>query len=304
MILIRYIIYRNINNGDKIMGERSNIFVRIRAKENTDDKKYKHEVFFGLYYQWCYGERMISRLRAAIDFAHSDLCWRPCISMSKEKIEKFKQVLRTNFDMRDIIDTTDLVPDAIDDLKQGYGTVDADIFDQAENHGFIYLDITIDDPDEKSGENKPTVKYAFVGNEGKNFPVMDVVKFADLDIGDGERKWYKPAPYWDKPENARWGKRHKKDFLENVVPTCKKNIKAIQSDASVMTEKERRAFVKAGRTFVKKILISAENEIKAAEAKRKELLGEIFEKFHSYEKGWKDLLELVNQVYPERKKPM
>lgn len=286
------------------MGERSDIFVRIRAKEKTTDKRYKHEVFFGLYYQWCYGERMISRLRAAIDFAHSDLNWRPCISMSKERIEKFKQVLRTNFDMRDIIDTIDLVPDAIDNLKQGYDTVDADIFNQAENHGFIYLDITIDDPDEKFGESTPKVKYAFVQNEGKEYPIMDVVQFADWDIGDGERKWYEPDPYWDKPEEASWGKNHKKDFLENVVPTCKNNIEAIQSDATLMTEKERKAFVKAGRAFVKKTLIIAESEIKDAEDKRKELLSEIFEKFHSYEKGYKDLLELVKQVYPEHKKPM
>lgn len=286
------------------MGERSDIFVRIRAKEKTTDKRYKHEVFFGLYYQWCYGERMISRLRAAIDFAHSDLNWRPCISMSKERIEKFKQVLRTNFDMRDIIDTIDLVPDAIDNLKQGYDTVDADIFSQAENHGFIYLDITIDDPDGKFGESTPKVKYAFVKNEGKEYPIMDVVQFADWDIGDGERKWYEPDPYWDKPEEASWGKNHKKDFLENVVPTCKNNIKVIQSDATLMTEKERKAFVKAGRAFVKKTLIIAESEIKDAEDKRNELLYEIYEKFHSYEKGYKDLLELVNQVYPEHKKPM
>lgn len=283
------------------MGERSNIFVRIRAKETSTAKRYKNEVFFGLYYQWCYGERMISRLRAAVDFAHSDLAWHYAISLSKETIEKFKQVLRTNFDMRDIIETTDLVPDAIDNLKQGYDTVDADIFNQAENHGFIYLDITIDDPDEKFGKNTPTVKYAFVQNEDKDCPVMDVVQFADKDIGDGERKWYVPAPYWDNKENKKWGKVHKKEFLTEIVPTCKKNIKAIQSDASVMTEKERRAFVKAGRKFVKDILVIAESEIKKDEEKRKELLEEIFEKFHSYEKGYKDLLELVNKVYPEHK---
>jgi hypothetical protein len=39
------------------MGERSNIFVRMRGK-NYGEKTFKHETFFGLYYQWCYGERM------------------------------------------------------------------------------------------------------------------------------------------------------------------------------------------------------------------------------------------------------
>lgn len=283
------------------MGERSNFFVRIRAKETSTAKRYKYETFFGLYFQWCYGERMISRLRAAIDFAQTDLAWQSSITLRKELMDKFKQVIRTNYDMRDILDTTDLVPDAIDNLKQGYDTVDADIFNQAENHGFIYLDITIDDPDEKFGKNKPTVKYAFVQNEGKDCPVMDVVQFADKDMGDGERKWYEPDPYWDKKENKKWGKTHKKEFIKDIVPTCKKNIKAIKSDASVMTEKERRAFVKAGRKFVHDVLVIAESEIKKDEEKRKELLAEIFEKFHSYEKGYKDLLELVNKVYPEHK---
>ena len=103
------------------MGERSNFFVRIRAKETSTAKTYKYQTFFGLYFQWCYGERMISRLRAAIDFAQTDLAWQSAITLRKELIDKFKQVIRTNYDMRDILDTTDLVPDAIDNLKQGYG---------------------------------------------------------------------------------------------------------------------------------------------------------------------------------------
>lgn len=130
---------------------------------------------------------------------------------------------------------------------------------------------------------------------------MDVVQFADKDIGDGERHWYEPDPYWDKKENKSWGKNHKKEFLKSIVPTCKKNIKAIQTDATVMTEKERREFVKAGRKFVHDVLVIAENDIKANEEKRKELLSEIYEKFRSYEKGYKDLVELVNKVYPESK---
>lgn len=283
------------------MGERSDVFVRIRAKENKTDKTYKHTAFFGLYYHWCYGERMISRLRGAIDFIHSKIdTWNPEFVESKERIDNFKKFWQVNFDMEDILDTTDLVAEAISDLKDGWGNTKADIFNQAENHGYIYLDITIDDRDNE----KSTVKYAFVKDEYKDDekglpPVMSVEQFADWDIGDGERKWYEPDPFWDKEENKRWGKTHKKNFLKNVVPYTKKNIKEIEKSASVMTEDERNEFVAWGRSYVRKILRDADKEKKENLKKRETLLSEIYEKFHSYEQGYKDLLELVNKVYPE-----
>ena len=144
------------------MGERSNIFVRIRAKENTKDKKYTYGTFFGLYYQWCYGERMISRLRSAIDFAEKHLDgWHGRAAVDPERIEKFKRYLAINFDMRDIVEPTDLIPYTVENLKQGFATPGADIFAQEENHGYIYVDISLDDPDRTYGDYKAKVKYAF-----------------------------------------------------------------------------------------------------------------------------------------------
>lgn len=282
------------------MGERSDVFIRIRAKDTKKEKKYSQTAFIGLYYQWCYGERMISRLRGAIDFIHSFIdTWSADFVCSKQQIDKFKKFWAVNFDMEDITDPTDLVAEAISDLKDGYCNTRADIFNQAENHGYIYLDITLNSRDEKA-----IVKYAFVHNEYKDDekglpPVMSVEQFADWDIGDGERKWFEPDPYWDKEENARWGKTHKKNFLKNVVPYTKKNIKEIEKSASVMTEDERNEFVAWGRAYVRKILRDADAENKENLKKRETLLSEIYEKFHSYEQGYKDLLELVNKVYPD-----
>ena len=283
------------------MGERSNIFVRIRAKERSSDKNYKHETFFGLYYQWCYGERMISRLRSAINFVENNIGgWRGEYVVSKELISKFKRYLAINFDMQDIVEPLDLIPDAVDDVMQGYDTAKADIFDQAENHGFIYLDITLDDPEEKFGENKANIKYAFVDNEyhSKKYPlppIRSVENFADHDIGDDERKWYEPDPYWDERDMTA----HKERFLNEIVPTAKKNIAEIEQSATLMTEDDRKDFVKFGRAFTRKILKKAEKEKAKIKAKREALTAEIFEKFHSYEKGYKDLLELVDKAYPK-----
>ena len=290
------------------MGERSDIFVRIRVKENKKAKAYKYQAFFGLYYQWCYGERMISRLRSAITYAESHIVGHHgCCACSNETVELFKGYLAINFDMQDILKPVDLIPEAVDDVMQGYDTAKADIFNQAENHGYIYLDITVDDPDDTSEDNKgSTIKYAFVQGEWHNKknplpPVMSVEQFADWDIADNERKWYEPDPDWDKEDNA-WGHNHKKRFLEEIVPTAKKNIEEINKSASVMTEDERKEFVKFGRAYTRKILREAEQKKQEIKKKREALTAEIYEKFHSYEQGYKDLLELVDKVYPKPQK--
>lgn len=280
------------------MGERSNIFVRIRAKERSSDKNYKHETFFGLYYQWCYGERMISRLRSAINYVENHIGgWRGEWAVSEERIRLFKKYLAINFDMQDIVEPLDLVPDAVDDVMQGYSTAKADIFDQAENHGFIYLDITLDDPEEKFGENKANIKYAFVDNEYHSKkhplpPIRSVENFADHDIGDDERKWYEPDPYWDE----RGMTAHKERFLNEIVPTAKKNIEEINKSATLMTEDDRKDFVKFGRSFTRKILKNAEKEKANIKEKREALTAEIYKlpsELHN------KLLVLVDKVYPK-----
>lgn len=283
------------------MGERSNIFVRIRAKQRTNDKNYKMETFFGLYYSWCYGERMISRLRSAIDFVDSNISgWHGEHVVSTDQIDKFKRYLAVNFDMKDILDPVDLIPDAVNNVMQGYDTANADIFDQAENHGFIYLDITLDDPEQKFGENKAKIKYAFVDNEyrgkgGKVPPVRSVENFADHDMGNDERKWYEPDPYWDEHEMFV----HKERFLNKIVPTCKKNMAEIEASATLMTEDDRKDFVKFGRAFARKILKKAEKKKAEIKEQRETLTAEICSQEYLPSELSNKLLELVNKVYPE-----
>lgn len=287
------------------MGERSNIFVRIRAKERSSDKNYKHETFFGLYYQWCYGERMISRLRSAINFVENNIGgWRGEWAVSEERISKFKRYLAINFDMQDIVEPVDLIPEAIESVKQGYDTAKADIFNQAANHGFIYIDITLDDPEEKFGENKANIKYAFVDNEyhSKKYPlppIRSVENFADHDIGDDERKWYEPDPYW---EDKSWGAAHKENFLKEIVPTTKKNIAEIEQSATLMTEDDRKDFVKFGRAFTRKILKKAEKEKAEIKEQREILTAEICSQEYLPAELHNKLLELVDKVYPKPQK--
>ncbi len=284
------------------MGERSDFFVRIRAKEKTSDRFYKHQAFFGLYYQWCYGERMISRLRSAIDFVESDISGRHgSYAITKEQMDRFKKYLAINFDMKDFVYPTDLIPYTVDDIINGYDTAKSDIFDQAENHGFIYLDITLDDPDQKFGDNKAKIKYAFVETEWHNKkhplpPVMSVEQFADWDIADNERKWYEPDPYW---EDKSWGPAHKERFLNEIVPTAKKNMEEINKSATLMTEDDRKDFVKFGRAYARKIFREAEKKKMEIKMQRETLTAEICSQEYLPAELHNKLLELVDKVYPK-----
>ena len=288
------------------MGERSNIFVRIRAKERSSDKNYKHKTFFGLYYQWCYGERMISRLRSAIDFVDRDLSgWHGKYVVSKETTDKFKRYLAVNFDMQDILEPVDIIQAWVNDVMRGYSKEKADIFAQDENHGYIYIDITLDAPYKNFGENNAKIKYAFVdneykGNDGKVPPIRSVENFADHDMGNDERKWYEPDPYWDE----RGMTTHKEHFLNEIVPTAKKNIEEINNSATLMTEDDRKNFVKFGRAFTRKILKKAEKEKEQIAEKRKELLDCLKNiAGNSYEDNIDciPLIHLINTIYPPQK---
>jgi len=292
------------------MGERSNFFVRVRAKEKTSDKFYKHQAFFGLYYQWCYGERMISRLRSAIAFVDSEISGsHGGYAINKDQMDRFKRYLSINFDMKDFVDTTDLIPYTVDDIMQGWDTAKSDIFDQAENHGFIYLDITLDDPDQKFGENKAIIKYAFVDNEyhSKKHPlpsVRSVENFADHDMGNDERKWYEPDPYWeDKP----WGAAHKERFLNDIVPTAKKNMEEINASATLMTEDDRKEFVKFGRAYARKYFREAEKKKQEIKEKREYAISKL-QYLRNALNGLPDetiytvFMELIDKVYPKPQK--
>lgn len=289
------------------MGERSDFFVRIRAKEKTSDKFYKHQAFFGLYYQWCYGERMISRLRSAIDFVDSEISGRHGgYAITKDQMDRFKRYLAINFDMKDFLDTTDLIPETVDDIIQGFDTAKSDIFDQAENHGFIYLDITLDDPDQKFGDNKAKIKYAFVDNEYHSKkhplpPVRSVENFADHDIGDDERKWDEPDPYW---EDKSWGAAHKERFLNEIVPTAKKNMEAINNSATLMTDDDRKDFVKFGRAYARKFFREAEKKKAEIKEKRESAISKL-QYLRNVLNGlpdetiYTDFMELIDKVYPK-----
>ena len=147
------------------MGQRSQIFVKIRA-ERVAEGFY----FLARYYQWNYGERMVSRARFAIE-------WLKAMARSGIELNKAVRILDTNFDMVDVQISSDLLAEVAtycDDINKE--TVKDWLFCGDNNDGFLLLDVFQDG----------TIKYAFLDTAKEN--VLDA---------DGYMKWDN-GPDWFK----------------------------------------------------------------------------------------------------------
>lgn len=116
------------------MGQRSIICVKVGNE------------LIARYYQWNYGERMVSRARGLIEWLEDDLKY---IEYLKSKIYR---IADTNFDMKDVVVSTDLV----EEFKAWEQEADFNesIFYSGGNDGKLFILI--------DGED---MKYAFTDND-------------------------------------------------------------------------------------------------------------------------------------------
>lgn len=198
------------------MGQRSQIYVRFPMTENG---KTGHGLIAN-YYQWNYGERMISRCRYALEYIKDcNITGYIDWYFSQGKYyEQFRRYLDVNFDMKDVVVSDNI----IEDYKQyGYECVnEVDmtlesrfndyVFDgQDNNDGKLLIDIS------ESG-----VKYAFLREQANETDLMGAEEYMEWDCG------------------VRWKKTGGFD-----IETCVKNIEEISKLACLMTEEEVKDFL-------------------------------------------------------------
>lgn len=81
------------------MGQRSQIYVR-----------YNKKLVVANYYQWNYGERMISRARHGIEYIKDNLLeYRNFIFNDPFQMERLSRIFDTNFDMKDVQISTNII---------------------------------------------------------------------------------------------------------------------------------------------------------------------------------------------------
>lgn len=187
------------------MGQRSQIYVRYQ--------KNGINYLTARYYQWNYGERMISRCRHSLEWIKAMI---PCDWYLTTETEKLKRYLDVNFDMQDIVIGCDIIKEYEEDeyWKDNNYTLNDYIFKcQDNNDGKLFIDI-------KDG----VMKYAFLDYDCNTDKIMSAARYMNWNC-----KGWRDNEYIDDEQKA----------------LCENNIKAIKKLATLMTKEEVEEFINA-----------------------------------------------------------
>lgn len=128
------------------MGQRSQIFIRYNAnKEKGTENTYTEKHLMALYFGWNYGERMISRAAGLVGWIKEHENYRDY------EFQKLPIIASVNFDMRDYLETTDLIKEYIE-YGKNCDTLNGYIFNEDNNDGKLLIDLS----------NDGKIKYAFL----------------------------------------------------------------------------------------------------------------------------------------------
>lgn len=235
------------------MGQRSQIYVKVNV---TDEKGNTKTDLTARYYQWNYGERMISRARSITEWVSEHLNY-----WTYER-DKLPAIMAINFDMGDKVDTLDILKETCEYMgfrkdkigwevptSENKDVFNSSIFDEQDNNnGQFFLEVSYN---EKTKEKE--MKYAFRELEYPDIP-MDAYEYLITDLG------YKVE---DKLEEAMKSEEWKnpnfyKDFFYNhvseilsgydeywleTISEIHENITFLEENVHTMTKEELQAFL-------------------------------------------------------------
>lgn len=181
------------------MGQRSQIYIRITDNYNEYPKLYAK------YFQWNYGERMISRARHGIEYIKESMEY-----ISHDSVqEKINRIFDINFDMKDIAFTSDLITEWLEHFREHYTQVEYIFTSTANNDGKLFIDVNA------NGEIK-------IGFTDYNLNLLSPEAYMDWDFENWRNSEYLSA-------EAR--------------EICKDNIEYINKNVSFMTKEELQEFI-------------------------------------------------------------
>ena len=190
------------------MGQRSQIYIR-----------YNGDIKVANYYNWCYGERLVSRARSIVerlDYKHIRY------DFGDEKIKRYCDV---NFDMRDISISHDILQDYKDGKDDFQGNFNQVVFAYANNDGQLFIDVT------QEKDEQPKIKYCFVEYYTSD-KILDGTGYLNWDT----RGNYK-IKHWERYLSCH------KDLKREIIKYTRKNLAYLQEHATLMTYDELQDFV-------------------------------------------------------------
>ena len=200
------------------MGERSQIYIRYNVNymigsltENPEAHNYKGLI--ARYFQWNYGERMISRARYIIEEIKDEFLEYKWMFGNDERLEKLKRLCDVNFDIKDITLSSDIIKEVTE-----YDNVNVQdiIFNQPNNDGKFFIDVT---------DNG--IKYCFMTSDNDGEPMNGENYMKWNCEGEDHPDWHVPYKYMKK----------------NTILYTERNIKKIDKMATLMTKEEVRSFI-------------------------------------------------------------
>lgn len=192
------------------MGQRSQIYIRINDKDNN-------QTLIAKYFQWNYGERMISRARYGIEYIKGYMEYINQDTV-QEKIGKFFDI---NLDMQDVALSIDILEEVRESCSRNRSEINDYIFiDQDNNDGKLFIDCY-----QETGE----IKFCFTDYD---MNILTPAKYMKWDMGSN---WDSPNFYSEPELNEDW---------QSKISICKDNIKSINCNAKMMTETELESFIR------------------------------------------------------------
>lgn len=197
------------------MGQRSQIYIRYNSDYNKQIDRFAKQYLVARYFQWNYAERMASRARGLIEWIIDHAQYR------EYEFHKLPRVAEINWDMRDVVDTRDIVADFIEGMESYYKdkNINDIIFNDDNNDGKLLIDVLDDGK----------VKYAFLDYDNK------LLGDAEAYMNWDRKSWYdKTSPYYEK----------------DCVEYTERNIEFIRENAILMTEEEVEEYLNADYSFL------------------------------------------------------
>lgn len=214
------------------MGQRSQIYVRITEKGRNE----VNQDMVPMYYQWNYGERMVSRVAYTVEWLkeHAEYYF------SSNKRDALESVLRTNFDMKDVVSAKNIFLEAVDYNEDGKLPSKEEMndflfFGQDNNDGKAYIDVYVDG-------NKTKISYCFQDRDNTriNMNASEYMNWC-MDAEEEGKSWL---------EQFAENEYHDEDITYTL-----KNIRFLKENAKLMNDKSLQEFLEADYTdaFAKKI---------------------------------------------------
>ena len=185
------------------MGQRSQIYVRY-----TNDKG--EHFLTARYFNWNYGERMISRARHTLEWIKDNVDYADYNFAHDNR--KLIRIIEVNFDMHDVMITSDIIEEFFDD-GDVHDTFKEYVFTHhANNDGKLFIDI----------HPNGTIKYAFIDSSCNLDKPMG---------GLGYMRW----------NHKNW--RNSEYISEEQKEKCNLNCKYLRNNFQLMTTKELKDFI-------------------------------------------------------------